>query len=206
MNIESTAVITTTPTKFALPLKNLHMVASLAVFADSSRSPLTLSLVSVQVALGTMTAVSTDRYCAAKLELAVDQEIFAGFYLSPAAVKFIAAQKAPKYFTGSVDITIRDGELTLSYLGQTFTEPMFTGSYPAIATVFDGLVTGPVETLSFKPGFVGKLAKLVGDDGKKLDGAWKFTFHTGPNSNRPNPFIASNSAYSVLVQPNLLKN
>lgn len=205
--METTEITTTTPTKFDLPLKQLKMVASLAVFADSDRRAVVpaLTMVNVQIALGTMTAITTDRYCAAKLELAVDQEIFAGFYLSPAAVKFITGLKADRYLSGGVDITIKDGELTLSYLGQSFSERLFVGKFPAVQTLFDGLTVGGVETLALNASFIGKLAKLIGDDGKKLDQAWSFTFHTGPNPNRPNPVIAKNSAYAVLIQPNLIK-
>lgn len=204
MNQESSTVITTTPTKFDLPLKQLRMVASLSVFASKDGVMPMLSAIEVRINQGVLVAVSTDRYCAAKLELTADPEVMSGFFLSPAAVKFIAALKPPKGFAGSVDITIRDGEITFSYLGSSFSERMMDGKFPAVETLFDDLVAGPIDTISLKPDFIGKLSKLIGDDGKKLDQAWKLEFNTGPNSNRPNPLVATNSAYKVLIQPNLL--
>lgn len=180
------------------------MVASLSVFASKDGVVPMLSAIEVRINQGLLVAVSTDRYCAAKLELTADPEVMSGFFLSPAAAKFIAGLKPPKGFNGSVDITIKDGEITFSYLGSSITERMMDGKFPAIETLFDGLVAGPIETISLKPDFIGKLAKLIGDDGKKLDQAWKLEFNTGPNANRPNPVVAKNSAYTVLIQPNLL--
>jgi DNA polymerase III sliding clamp (beta) subunit (PCNA family) len=202
---ESTTAITTTPTKFDLPLKQLKMVASMTVFTGKDGVLPMLSAIEVRINQGLLVAVSTDRYCAAKLELTADPEIMSGFFLSPAAVKFIAALKPAKGFNSSVDITIRDGEITFSYLGSSFSEPLMDGKYPAVETLFDGLVAGPIETISLNAEFIGKLAKLIGDDGKKLDKAWLFQFNTGPVAHRANPVVAKNSAYTVLIQPNLLK-
>jgi hypothetical protein len=198
---------TITAVKFALPLNDVKMLGSLAVFTGTIKETYTLALtvVSVKIELGTLTGIATDRYCAGKMVLhGITEDLTAEFYLSPGAVKFITSLKAERYNTSGVEISIDGEELTLSYLGASFTERMFTGKYPAVQNLFDGLVAGPVTELALKPSFIGKLAKLVGSDGKKLDGAWNFKFHAGPNENRPNPIIASNSAYQVLIQPNLL--
>ena len=207
--IESTAVVNKQAVKFQLPVNDLKMAASLAVFAGNERETYTpaLTVISVQIALGTITAIATDRYCAAKLELhGYTEDLLAGFYLSPAAVKFITGLKSERYNTAGIEIAIEDGNLTLSYAGSSYSERMFDGKYPAVNTLFDGLVAGPVSELALKPTFIGKLAKLVGSDGKKLDGAWKFTFHEAVNPNRPSPVVASNSAYAVIIQPNIVSN
>ena len=204
--IESTYVVNKAKVGMSFTLTQLKQIASVGVFAGRERDTYTpaLSVISVQIALGTITAVATDRYCVGKLELATEMDVLAGFYLTPEAVKFITGIKAQRGDYYLADVEIEDNRLTISYNGSTYSEQMFTGKFPAVQTLFDGLVAGPIQELGLKPDFIGKLAKLVGSDGKKLDGAWKFTFHTGPNSNRPNPVLATNSAYTVMIQPAML--
>jgi hypothetical protein len=204
--IESTYVVNKAKVGMSFTLTQLKQIASVGVFAGRERDTYTpaLSVISVQIALGTITAVATDRYCAAKLELATEMEVLAGFYLSPEAVKVITGIKAQRGDYHLASVEIEDNKLTISYNGTTYTEVMFSGKFPAVQTLFDDLVPGPIQELSLKPDFIGKLSKLIGSDGKKLDGAWNFTFHTGPVAHRPNPVIANNSAYKVLIQPNLI--
>ena len=207
--IESTYVVNKGKVEFYLSLNEAKQIASVGVFAGRERDTYTpaLSVISVQIVLGGLTAIATDRYCAAKLDLqGLPGDLIAGFYLSPEAAKFITGIKQPRSYGGvSLSVIIEDNQLTLSALGTTYTEIMSSTKFPAVQTLFDGLVAGPVQELALKPDFIGKLAKLVGSDGKKLDGAWNFTFHTGPASHRANPVVATNSAYKVLIQPNLIK-
>jgi hypothetical protein len=206
--IESTYVVNKGKVEFYLSLNEAKQIASVGVFAGRERDTYTpaLSVISVQIALGGLTAVATDRYCVGKLDLqGLPEDLIAGFYLSPEAAKFITGIKQPRSYGGvSLSVIIENNQLTLSALGTTYTEVMFSGKFPAVQTLFDDLVAGPIQELGLKPDFIGKLSKLVGSDGKKLDGSWRFTFHTGPAEHRANPVLATNSAYSVLIQPAML--
>ena len=197
--------ITNTKVELSLPLKQAKQIASLAVFAGRERDTYTpaLSVISVRIADGKITAYATDRYCIGKLELTTDQESPVEFYLSPESVKFINGI-SNTYRTYNVSLRIEDGKLAIEFLGNSFSEVMFAGKYPAVENLWDNLVAGPVTELGLRPEFIGKLGKLIGDDGKKLDGSWRFTFHADPESKKPKPVLATNSCYTVLIQPAML--
>ena len=191
--------------ELSLPLKQAKQIASLAVFTGRERDTYTpaLSVISVRIANGKITAYATDRYCIGKLELATDQESRVDLYLSLDSVKFINGI-SNTYKAYNVSLKIDDGKLSIEFLGNTFSEVMFAGKYPAVENLWDNLVAGPVGELALRPEYVGKLGKLVGDDGKKLDGSWRFTFHADPESKKPKPVLATNSCYTVLIQPSML--
>jgi hypothetical protein len=191
--------------ELSLPLKQAKQIASLAVFTGRERDTYTpaLSVISVRITNGKITAYATDRYCIGKLELATDQELSAEFYLSLDSVKFINGI-SNTYKAYNVSLTIDDGDITIGFLGNSFSERMFAGKYPAVENLWDNLVAGPVSELALKPDFIGKLAKLIGDDGKKLDGSWRFKFHADPETKKPKPVLATNSCYEVLIQPAML--
>jgi hypothetical protein len=198
--------ITNTKIGLSLPLKQLKQIASLAVFAGRERDTYTpaLSVISVRIADGKITAYATDRYCIGKLELTTDHTFSAEFYLSPESVKFINGIKSVRgdYHLASVEID--DSKVVIDYNSNSFSEVMFAGKYPSVEALWDNLVAGPVTELGLRPEFIGKLGKLIGDDGKKLDGSWKFTFHADPDTKKPKPVLASNSCYTVLIQPSML--
>lgn len=197
--------ITNTKVELSLPLKQAKQIASLAVFAGRERDTYTpaLSVISVRIADGKITAYATDRYCIGKLELTTDQESPVEFYLSPESVKFINGI-SNTYKAYSVSLVIEERKLSIEFLGNSFSEVMFAGKYPSVETLWDNLVAGPVTELGLRPEFIGKLGKLIGDDGKKLDDAWRFKFHADPESKKPKPVLATNSCYTVLIQPAML--
>jgi hypothetical protein len=196
-----------------LPLKTAKQIASLAIFTDSKKGHVpALQLIKITFDRDNITAVATDRYCAAVAQWgydATDGPELGSVYLDAAGAKFITGLVA-KPGTVVEFNTEPNGQLVVSY--QQFHDhqakhfaPAFTGQFPAVETLFDGLVVGGVEKLSLNVSFLAKLGKLIGDDGKKLDQAWQFTYHNELKANRPSPIIATNSAYKVLIQPNLIR-
>jgi hypothetical protein len=195
-----------------LPLKTAKQIASLAIFTDSKKGHVpALQLIKITFDRDNITAIATDRYCAAVAQWgydATDGPELGSVYLDQAGAKFITGLVA-KPGTVVEFNTEPNGQLVVSY--QQFHDhqakhfaPAFTGQFPAVETLFDGLVVGGVEKLSLNVSFLAKLGKLIGDDGKKLDQAWQFTYHNELKPNRPSPIIATNSAYKVLIQPNLI--
>ena len=202
-------------TTATLPLKVAKQIASMAIFTDSKRGHVpALQLIKITFD-SKITAVATDRYCAAIGQWHYDatdtdtQGAHHGtVYIDQAGAKFIAGL-SPQ-IGANVEFNVEpNGQYVISY--QQFSDyqakhfsPPFTGQYPAVETLFDGLVVGGVETLALNVSFLAKLGKLIGDNGKKLDQAWEFTYHKEVRPNRPSPVVAINSAYKVLIQPNLL--
>ena len=196
-----------------LPLKTAKQIASMVVFTDSKKGHVpALQLIKITFDRNNITAVATDRYCAAFAQWgydATDGPELGSVYLDAAAAKFITGLVARPGAVVEFE-TEPNGQLRVAY--QQYSDyqamhavPAFTGKFPAVETLFDDLVVGGVEKLALNVGFLAKLGKLIGDDGKKLDQAWQFTYHTAQNPNRPSPIVATNSAYKVLIQPNLIK-
>jgi hypothetical protein len=200
-------------TTATLPLKVAKQIASMAIFTDSKKGHVpALQLIKITFDRDNITAVATDRYCAAVAKWgydAIDGPELGSVYLDQAGAKFITGLVATPGSAVEFN-TEPNGQLVVSY--QQFADyqakhfsPAFTGQYPAVETLFDGLVVGGVEKLSLNVSFLAKLGKLIGDDGKKLDQAWEFTYHKEVRPNRPSPVVAINSAYKVLIQPNLIR-
>ena len=199
---------TITAIKVALPLKVAKQLASLAVFAETKKGTTpALQVVRLTFTAGSVSGVATDRYCIAKATFTTEGTEDGVMYLDQAGAKWITGLVAKPGAT--VEFATGQNGLELSY--QQFSDYLsvhycerYLATYPAIETLFDGLEVGGVERLSLNVSMLAKLAKLIGDDGKKLDSTWEFTYHTGPNPNRPNPILAKNSAYQVWIQPALL--
>jgi hypothetical protein len=204
-------VLTEAPATLAtVPLKVAKQIASLAIFTDSKKGHVpALQLIKITFDRHNITAVATDRYCAAVGQWGYDGYDGQGtgtIYLDAAGAKFITGLIKKPY--GSVEFDTAAGTVAYQQLSDYQAKhfcPPFTGQFPAVETLFDSLVVGGVEKLALNVSFLGKLGKLVGDDGKKLDQAWQFTYHAAQNPNRPSPIVATNSAYKVLIQPNLIK-
>jgi hypothetical protein len=196
-----------------VPLKVAKQIASMAIFTDSKRGHVpALQLIKLSFDRNNITAVATDRYCAAVAQWgydATDGPELGTVYLDQSGAKFITGLVARPGSAVEFN-TEPNGQLVVSY--QQFADyqakhfaPAFDGKFPAVETLFDGLVVGGVEKLALNVSFLAKLGKLIGDDGKKLDQAWEFTYHAAQNPNRPSPVVAANSAYKVIIQPNLIK-
>jgi hypothetical protein len=199
---------TSTAVKVALPLKVAKQLASLAVFAETKKGTTpALQVVRLTFTAGSVSGVATDRYCIAKATFTTDSTDEGVMYLDQAGAKWITGLVAKP--AAMVEFATGQNGLELSY--QQFSDYLsmhycerYSANYPAVETLFDGLEVGGVERLSLNVSMLAKLAKLIGDEGKKLDSTWEFTYHTGPNPNRPNPILAKNSAYQVWIQPALL--
>lgn len=203
-------VLTEAPSVVAtLPLKTAKQIASLIVFTDKRSHVPALQLIKLTFDRDNITAVATDRYCAAVAKWgydATDGESAGTIYLDAIAAKFITGLVAKpgavvEFDTDASSIAYQQYS---DYQAKHYCE-RFTGQFPAVETLFDSLVAGGVERLALNVSFLAKLGKLIGDDGKKLDQAWEFTYHAAQNPNRPSPVIATNSAYKVLIQPNLIR-
>lgn len=198
-------------TKASLPLKVAKQIASMVLFTDKKSHVPALQLIKITFD-SKITAVATDRYCAAVGQwhydaTDTDSDNHGTVYIDAAAAKFITGLVARPGAVVEFD-TEPNGQVRVKYQQYSDyqamqTVPAFDGKFPAVETLFDDLVVGGVEKISLNVSFLAKLARLIGDDGKKLDQAWNFTYHTGPNPNRPSPVVATNSAYRVLIQPNL---
>jgi len=205
----STVLTASTATLATLPLKTAKQIASLVVFTDK-RSPVpALQLIKLTFDRDNITAVATDRYCAAVAQWgydATDGEGTGSIYLDATAAKFITGLIAKpgavvEFDTAASTIAYQQYS---DYQAKHYCE-RFTGQFPAVETLFDGLTIGGPSKLALNVSFLAKLGKLIGDDGKKLDQAWEFTYHGELRPNRPAPVIATNSAYKVIIQPNLIK-
>ena len=205
----STATLESTTTA-TLPLKHAKQIASMVVFTDSKKGHVpALQLIKLSFDRNNITAVATDRYCAAVAQWgydATDGEGIGTIYLDQAAAKFITGLVAKP--GAVVEFDTSAGTIAYQqysdYQAKHFCE-RFSGQFPAVETLFDGLTVGGPSKLVLNVSFLAKLGKLVGDDGKKLDQAWEFTYHADLRPNRPSPVIATNSAYKVIIQPNLIK-
>ena len=203
-------VLTEAPSVVAtLPLKTAKQIASLIVFTDKRSHVPALQLIKLTFDRDNITAIATDRYCAAVAKWgydATDGESAGTIYLDAIAAKFITGLVAKpgavvEFDTDASSIAYQQYS---DYQAKHYCE-RFTGQFPAVETLFDSLVAGGVERLALNVSFLAKLGKLIGDDGKKLDQAWEFAYHAAQNPNRPSPVIATNSAYKVLIQPNLIR-
>ena len=203
-------VLTASPSVVAtLPLKTAKQIASLIVFTDKRSHVPALQLIKLTFDRDNITAIATDRYCAAVAKWgydATDGESAGTIYLDAIAAKFITGLVAKpgaviEFDTDASSIAYQQYS---DYQAKHYCE-RFTGQFPAVETLFDSLVAGGVERLALNVSFLAKLGKLIGDDGKKLDQAWEFAYHAAQNPNRPSPVIATNSAYKVLIQPNLIR-
>jgi DNA polymerase III sliding clamp (beta) subunit (PCNA family) len=205
----STATLERTTTA-TVALKTAKQIASLVVFTDSKRGHVpALQLIKLSFDRNNITAVATDRYCAAVAQWGYDTvngDVDGSIYLDAAAAKFITGLVAKPGAVVEFDIaanTIAYQQYS-DYQAKHFCD-RFSGQFPAVETLFDGLTVGGPSKLALNVSFLAKLGKLVGDDGKKLDQAWEFTYHNELRPNRPAPVIATNSAYKVIIQPNLIK-
>jgi hypothetical protein len=204
----STVLTESSTTLATLPLKTAKQIASLVIFTDKRSHVPALQLIKLTFDRNNITAVATDRYCAAVAKWgydATDGEGTGSIYLDAAAAKFITGltPKPGAVVEFDTEASTIACQQYSDYQAKHYCE-RFTGQFPAVETLFDSLVAGGVERLALNVSFLAKLGKLIGDDGKKLDQAWEFAYHAAQNPNRPSPIVATNSAYKVLIQPNLL--
>ena len=197
---------TSTAVKVSVPLKVAKQLASLAVFAETKKGTTpALQVVRLTFTAGSVSGVATDRYCIASATFTAESADEGVIYLDQAGAKWINGLLAKP--GAMVEFDIETNSIAYQQYGDYQTVhycPAYQFTYPAVDRMFDGLEVGGVEKLALNVSMLAKLAKLIGDDGKKLDSTWEFTYHTGPNPNRPNPILAKNSAYQVWIQPALL--
>ena len=201
----STIELTKTQFTTLIPVNYAKTIASFGVFTSPKDMTPALQQVKVVFDATRITVLATDRYVAAKASYAYDGDGTEGtIYLSPVAIKYIAGIKAHQHFMhNNVKITVDDGNLTLSYLGATYTERMFAGNYPEIERMIDEHKSGPINKVSLKIELLTKLSKVVNTSGDKA-GIWEFTTGEAIGS-RPGPLLATQAGVAVLIQPNLIK-
>jgi hypothetical protein len=193
-------------------------IASLINGASKDKWTPILTAIHVRIIDGTVTAISTDRYTAARYdttgdgpdgELMITADIAKFITANVKAGKSRYAEPEPvelTYSNETREISARHG---LAVIGDTWpasSTPNRPGTgFPDVASIMDTWTADTTpRAVTLKSEFLARLNKFL-DSFKKTD-LWLLELGANPNGNatKPGPVMARSGKFSVLIQPNLI--
>ena len=195
--------------KITLTAANAVALASLVTMTAKDKIPAQLTEIEITLTAGQITALSTDRFCAARYRCPGDG-VDGSMRITAAGAKWIQTNVKPKnkHHTPAPVVFEYDTDTRAFWIsqdGMSMSGNWDASKYPDLNTLFDGWTAADnAQPVNLRAEFVARLAKFV-DAFKKVE-LWVFELGQDRigRAERPGPVRARSGGFSVLVMPNLL--
>jgi len=185
-------------------------IASLIATADTGRNGApVLADILVTVDNGNVTAHATDRFALARYDATGDGPD-GSLRVTAAMAKWILTNVKKGRGYGSpepVELTYSEetGEISARHGLAVIGDKWNAGKYPAVETLLTTWTAADTaQPVTLRAEFLARLGKFI-NDFQKVN-YWAVELGTAPmNPNKPGPVRATSAGFSVLIQPNLIK-
>lgn len=186
-------------------------IASLIATADTGRNGApVLADILITVDGSNVTAHATDRFALARYDATATFGESGSLRITPAVAKWIITNVKKGRGYGNpepVELTYSEetGEISARHGLAVIGDKWNGGKYPAVETLLTTWTAADVaQPVTLRAEFLARLGKFI-NDFQKVN-YWAVELGTAPmNPNKPGPVRATSAGFSVLIQPNLIK-